>query len=370
MMKQTIFFLTAFLFLVSACSEDDSTPDPCVLDFDQEALFSNLADNQIIPAYTNFSMAFEGMQTAIESFLSNPTGTELATAQTAFAEAWLNWQAVAQYEFGPAEEVQLRSSINNFPVDTLEVLANIDGGAYDLTTPDTYDKGFPALDFLLYRGGDQATLDRFSVDPQAGAYAQYVQDVLADMKMRIDHTVDGWVSGTYRMSFVDNTGTAAGTSTSLVINSLNEHYETIKRDKLGIPSGVLTLGFTNPDKVEAYFSGLSLQLATRSLEAAQDYYLGTRADGSDGIGLDDYLREAGAEKNGTSLDDLIQAQFGTALSAIGTLQGALSEAVNQTPDEVETAYVETSRLVVLLKTDMPSTLCVAITYIDNPSDSD
>ena len=69
--------------------------------------------------------------------------------------------------------------------------------------------------------------------------------MVTDIQERVNHTYNGWTNG-YDETFINNTGTAAGTSLSLIINGLNENYEMIKREKLGVPSGVLTLDFPNP----------------------------------------------------------------------------------------------------------------------------
>jgi uncharacterized protein len=185
----------------------------------------------------------------------------------------------------------------------------------------------------------------------------------------VTHTHTGWNSG-YRETFVGNTGTAAGTSLSLIINNFNQNFELIKREKLGVPSGVLTLGFANPDKVEAYYSGQSLPLAIRGLEACENFYLGRAANGSNGTGLDDYLVAANALKGGVPLDQVIREQFSKAITTLKAVPAPLSSAVQNNQQAVINAYNEVTKQVVNIKTDLPSVLCVSITYIDNPSDSD
>jgi hypothetical protein len=150
-----------------------------------------------------------------------------------------------------------------------------------------------------------------------------------------------------------------------LINQLNENYEFLKRDRIGLPSGVLTLDIANPTKVEAFYSGISLELAIKSLEASVNLYTG-----SNGLGLDDLLIAAEAMKGTETLDAVIQAQFSKAKDALEALQGPLSAAVENDQLAVQQAYAELSQQLVHIKTDMPTVLCVAITYIDNPSDSD
>jgi predicted lipoprotein len=361
-----IFFLLSISTLLFACKPDD-TGDPCDITFDQAAMFTNLADHIIIPAFEDLNTKLDALVVEMSDFTTTPTESQLIDLRFAFEEAWLSWQAVSPYNFGPSEIVFLRSSVNNFPANTADIEANIAGGNYDFNLPDSYDKGFPALDYLLYGLGENDAEIVAKYQP-GNAYSHYLQDVIGDIKIRVDATKIEWAKSTpdnYRNSFIQNTGTAAGTSLSLLINQLNENYEFLKRDRIGLPSGVLTLDIANPTKVEAFYSGISLELAIKSLEASVNLYTG-----SNGLGLDDLLIAAEAMKGTETLDAVIQAQFSKAKDALEALQGPLSAAVENDQLAVQQAYAELSQQLVHIKTDMPTVLCVAITYIDNPSDSD
>ncbi|MEO0471102.1 MAG: imelysin family protein, partial [Bacteroidota bacterium] len=331
-------------------------------DFAVNSMVANIADNLIIPGYEDLQQKVDVMAEDVNAFSADINQNNLDALRASWLDAYLSFQNVAQYEFGPAEDAFLRNSVNNFPINAGNVDDNIASGSYNFNSPDAFDKGFPALDYLLYGIGadDQAILTQFA----DSAYSRYLQDVTADIKFRVDSVTFKWTDS-YRESFVRASGTAAGTALSLLVNNLNQHFEIIKRDKIGIPVGVVTLGFTNPEKVEAFYSGKSLELAVASLEASEDLYLG-----GNGSGFDDFLTEIEAAKDGESLDKLIQDQFASGIETLKALQGPLSEAVNADKAAVENAYNEVVKNLVNLKTDMPSVLCVTITYVDNPSDSD
>ncbi|MBR9921354.1 MAG: imelysin family protein [Bacteroidetes bacterium] len=367
----TLILASAFLLLGSACKNDDGDDNPitdCMSDFDQETMYENLVNQLIMPSYDNLLNQLALLEDQLDIFMPAPDAPKLEALQNQFIETWKSWQWAAAFEFGPAEENFLRSSLNNFPVDTQAVHANIQSGNWDFDLPDNYDKGFPAMDYLLFgsAANNASIADLFA---NSDAHRDYVQAVFQDMYNRTLATQTAWTDN-YAATFIANTGTAAGTSLSLVVNNLNQFYEIIKRDQIGIPSGVVTLGFTNPDKVEAYYSGISLGLCKEALAANEAFYLGNNQNGDSGQGLDDFLRHIGALKNGQSLDQLIQDQYSLAKSALEALEAPLSETVDQNPEAVSEAYAELSRQVVQLKTDLPSALCVSITYIDNPSDSD
>ena len=360
-------FLLSTLIVFNAC-DPGTDENPCENDFDQKAMFMNMANNLIIPAYTDLRIKVGEMLSASIAFRDNPSQSELIAFRTAWFDAYLSWQSAAQYNFGPAEQFFLRNSVNNFPLNVEETDANIQSGIYDFDMPDAFDKGFPALDYLLYGIGadDAEILEKYTTQVDTAKYMEYLEDVVIDIKNRVYNTYNGWTAFNYDETFNNNTGTAAGSSLSLIVNQLNENYELIKREKIGIPSGLLTLGFTNPDKTEAYFSGRSLELANAALKATEQFYLG-----GNGIGLDDFLIEIDAKKsNGESLNDAIKAQFTTSITNLAILSGQLSDAVDNNKSEVENAYNALSAQLINIKTDLPSVLCVSITYIDNPSDSD
>lgn len=283
----------------------------------------------------------------------------------------MDWQKIEAFSFGPAEAQDLRGSFNYFPCDTNQVLSNIASGSYDLSLGEIYTKGLPALDYLLHGLGSDATsiLSAFTDPTNGPARLNYLEAIVLDMKPRMDAVHSAWM-GSYRTEFVQNTGKAAGTSLSLIINGLNQHFEWIKRDKLGLPSGVLTLMIPNPDKVEAYYGGYSKALAVEALQASKDLFEGRTPAGFDGLGLDDYLAAAGAVKSGVALEALIESVYQSGIDELSALVDPLSQTIETDAAPVVDAYNEIVKNLVNLKTDMPSVLCVAITYIDNPSDSD
>ena len=370
-MKNTIKFCILLLGIslwLPACKDDDNPANSCNTSFDQQALFENLANEIILPAYQQLQEAVDSLELQTSAFIAAPSTNTLLDLHAAFQAAYEAWQSAAPFEFGPAEAVFLRTSLNNFPTDTAAIESNINTSTWDFDQPDRFDKGFPALDYLLYGLSDFASdiIATYSADQQ---YRDYLVALVTDIKERVDQTIVGWESD-YKNTFISNTGTAAGTSLSLLINNLNQHYELIKREKLGVPSGVLTLGFANPDKVEAFYSGQSAKLALLALQGSERLYLGTKQDGSNGLGLDDYLEAANAQKDGESLNTLIKNRFSDAVAVVAALEDPLSETVETKQEQVVNAYNEVTKQLVNIKTDMPSVLCVSITYIDNPSDSD
>ena len=362
---KSFIFPCFLLLLCMGCSSDEGS-DPCHAGFDEKAMFENIAENIIVPAYENLDAKVADMLSKGLQFQSLRNLENLEELKASWKDAYLVWQEASQFEFGPAEEVFLRNSVNNFPSNIEEIESIIQSGISDFEMPDTYNKGFPAIEYMLYGIADSETGVIDLYNEPGDKYANYLLALINDISQRVSKTKTKWTDS-YKNDFINNTGTAAGSSLSLLVNQLNQNYELIKRDKLGIPSGILTLNIAQPDNVETPYSNISLELAIRALRASEELYLG-----KNGLGLDDYIQATAAKKGEDLLDDVIQDQYLVAINAVKAIEAPLTDAVSTTGQTaaVVNAYNEVASQLIHIKTDMPSVLCISITYIDNPSDSD
>lgn len=360
--------IASFMCIVFTGCKDDATSTPsCLNEYNLSPLLADYADSIILPRYTAFSAQYDELYAAGQAFLASPSTQLLADFKNEYKATYLSWQSISSFDFGPAEEVFLINTFNNFPLNEGKVYADALEGNLDFSSPEDYNKGLPLLDYFLFglAQGDVATVDSFDTNKKL---VEYTQAVLDDMKTKLGQTVINWQS--YKFTFVSSTGTKDGESISLLVNALNKDYEYIKRNKVGVPSGVLSLGFTNPNEVEAYHSAISLELAAAAVESSRTIFEGIASDGSNGIGLDDVLRELNADKNGQNLTDVILGQYSLIEEKLTNVEGSLSDAVDQDKEDVISLYNALSEQVIYLKSDLPSVMCIPITYVDNPSDSD
>jgi predicted lipoprotein len=190
---------------------------------------------------------------------------------------------------------------------------------------------------------------------------------MQDMSDKINNVLQNWNSA-YRTTFINSLGTDVGSSIGFLVNQINYELDYLKNAKIGIPLGKKTLGTPMPSNCEAYYGGQSVEYALKTLQAIENLYLGRSAAGINGKGFDDYLNHLNIKYGETTLDAAIQAQFGVAKSKLSAIQNPLSEKVNTNAAVVDAAYTELVKLLVLLKTDMPSNLGVVITYQDGDGD--
>jgi predicted lipoprotein len=342
-----------------------------------DSILLNIGNNIILPAYDSLGITVNSLDSAITDFNSSPNSTKLSNVQTLFEDAYTAWQSASEYDyFGPASNAQpTLSGINIFPADTIKITANITNGSYNINAfANTAAKGFPALDYLLFGRDNTTLLTDYTTDAKAVNRKQYLTAVSADIKSEANAVLNQWLAndGNYITTFVNGTGNSVSSSLGLLLNSIDQDFEILKNDRLGIPLGKIPVGSSNPlapSEVEAYYSGISVRLAVAQLKAVQGIYLGTGERGN-GLGLNNYLTSAEQQNNlrynGGLLSDTIKADFVLALSELQAVPDPLS--ANLANANATAAFAETQQLVTLLKTDMPSDLGVLISYGDNDGD--
>lgn len=365
-------FIGSTVIGIQSCSKsgDDQPLANASSAFDRKAMLTNLSSNIILPAYTAFQTTAVNLDKTVTDFNASPDLTKLTALQSAFQAAYKQWQSTSAFGFGPAEGQNLRINVNTYPADINQINSNVSAGNYNPSLlANLAAKGLPALDYLLFGTGvdNNAILQQYTTDSKAGNRKTYLAALSAEIKTGINSVIDAWNAG-YTTTFLNATGTDVGSSTGQFINQLVFDYEILKNFEVGIPAGVQSMGTAYPQKVQAYYSKMSVQLALLHVQALQSIYLGKSAQG-DGVGLDDYLTQAGAKSsNGGSLNDTIKAQFATAIVKLQTLTDPLSDNIKNNQAPVTAAYTELQKLTVLLKTDMTSSLGILITYGDNDGD--
>ncbi len=358
----------SFILPFSSCKPKDNT----TTSFDSKAMLTNTGNNIIIPAYRALQSAATGLDSATLAFNQNATAGTLVNLQAAFKNACRAWQACSPYEFGPAEQQIMRAHFNTFPTDTLQINANITGGSYNLDALANFDaQGFPALDYLLFGLGtdNSAILNWYTVDTKAAARKAYLTALVTDIKTRTNTVFSAWspTGSNYVGTFQNSEGVDIGSATGSLVNQLNFDLEIIKNNELGIPLGKQTMGSPLPHKVQAYYSGISAELALLHIKALQAIYLG-QSDNGNGAGLDDCLTQLNAQYTNGPLNDVIKNQFNAAIAKVQVLSDPLSTSIGTNAAAANDAYNELQKLTVLLKTDMPSAMSVLITYVDTDGD--
>lgn len=349
----------------SSGSDTPSTPDDT---FDRGKILTNVADNLVIPAFTNVQTKLSTLKSKATAFTTTATSASLNEARTAWLDAYKAWQHVAMFNIGKAEDLEFVNFMNIFPVTKADIDANIASGTYDFNSSNNHDaQGFPALDYLFYGVGanDTEILAKYTTDAKAANYKKYVNDVISKMIEVNDAVLNNW-KGSYRDTFVKSTGNTATSAFNKLVNDYVFYYEKrLRAVKVGIPAGNFS-STPLPEKVEAFYrKDVSKALALEALKAVKNLFNGTHFSGStSGDSFKSYLE---ALDKG-SLVGLINGQFDIAKTQLESLNDNFYWQVTNDNTKMTKAYDELQKAVVLLKVDMLQAFKVTVDYVDADGD--
>lgn len=371
MNKISIVFIGICIFL-SACKKKNDDPS-AVKQADRLPLVSNIGYNVIFPRYLNLQTSFNDFDSEVQLFTASPSIDGLKTLRTKFYKAYIDWEYVAQFEFGPAisSTAKLQTEyVNAFPSDTTLIKSKIAAGVTSISfTGSASYSGFPAIDYLLYGKSltDQQIVDSFSVSLQATKRCDFFKAISSNLKTRISDAYKNWTSlgANYVAIYTSNVGLDQGSSTALTVNRMIADLETVTNYKLGLPLNisqnvVVDNTIVNPFKCEAYHSDSSLVFTKTSIEAIRRLYLGITKDGVDAVGFDDYLKAI----DQTQLNAKIQNQILLVQKKLNEIPAPISIAIQNPAGKksVQAAYTEMVNLLTLFKGEFASTIGVVISY--------
>jgi predicted lipoprotein len=339
----------------------------------------NIGNNIILPGYQSLVTSVDILDSSIIDFNAGPDSAKLSHLRSSFKTAYTTWQSVSEYNyFGPAADAQpVLSSLNIFPTSSTTIENNISTSNYNVNgVGNAAAKGFPALDYLLFSTDSATLLINYTTGTNAVNRQKYLAAVSADIRAEANAVLNAWEpgGGNYINTFVSGTGNSISSSLGLLINSIDQDLELLKNDRLGIPLGKIPIGSSlpiAPTEVEAYHSGISVQLALAQLTTIQGIYLGTAEQGN-GLGLNNYLtaveQQKGLKYNGGLLSDTIKVAFTTGITDLQAVPDPLATTIQTSTTNANTAFAQMQYLVALLKTDLPSDLMVSINYGDTDGD--
>lgn len=367
MKKYTILAFLSTFFFVLACNKTETIEDKSAT-FDRTAFLQNMANTIIKPNFAALKTKTDALDLAVQKFAAESNDANLVATQTAWEDAYTIWQHCNAFNFGPAEFPvfgTLNENIGIFPVNTTKIEDNIKNNnlSFDNFFRDT--RGFLALDYLLFDlDGNTKVLAKYGT--AANIRKQYVKNVSADIKKKVDEVNTGWA--TYSNTFLANNGTDAGSSTSYLYNEFIKSFESIKNFKVMLPAGK-RVGQTKaePEKVEAYYSGKSVKFLKEHLKAIENIWLGRTIDGKDGVGFEEYLSSVTGGKDLITSTKTQLLAVNTAINTIPTTT-RLSQTIEKDLSLVDKAGIELQKQTRFFKSDMSSLLGIAITFSSGDGD--
>ena len=372
-MKKLLIPLCALLLLLGACDDNSGDSGFQNIDFDRKAILTNWADNIIVPSYEAFSTSIGDFETAVSTFTTTPTTTNLDALQAQWLATYKKWQHISLFEIGKAEEILYRGNMNTFPTSTADIDNVIASGTYDLDAPASRAiQGFPAFDYLLFglADSDAKILEFYTTNANATNYKTYLTDLVTRMKTLHTSVIDAWKNG-YRDEFVNNDGSSANASLDRMVNDLNFYYERFFRDgKIGIPAGIRSSGTAFANKVEAFYQKeASKELFLESLTTVENFFNGKSytAD-TEGTSIKSYLNAIHEANGGENLADAINAQFASIKTAADKLDDSFADQITNDNSLMLRTFDELQKNIILMKNNMLQSLSISADYFDADGD--
>lgn len=348
----TLVLTSLFVLTLSvACKDKTTEPDP---EFDKTQILTSVADNNIIPGFLDLKNVTSDLKIQIQNYISgSQTSADYIAIQSKWKDVARSFQRIRVFDFGPSMDASFNMKFGVFPSDTSVIENNITSGSYDLSLIGNQNAiGLDALDYLLFRANAKSIADS---NP---AVWNYILALVTKMDSEASSIYTQWQ--TYRSTFVNGTGTSSTSPFSLLVNAFSREFELTKNTKIGIPIGNLTLGIVQKGYIENRRSGISNELLVVNLESLQSIFKGTNSTN----GFEDYLNEI--EKSDVA--NTINSRFNYLISTAGSWTETIESKIDSSLPELTAYYDYMQGTVVYLKTDMPSSFGVLITYQDNDGD--
>ena len=337
----------------------------CSSGFDRSEMLHDLTYQAIVPNHERFVATTAELEVAIDSYLLDPSASNLAVAQGAWQAASLAWMGCMTHRYGVINDALIHNRIDNRPPRVPFIEETIDGG--DLIHVEligqvgSSSQGLSAIEYLLFSPDSLADL------AENGRRQAYLQAAAVVLHQNSQALLALWADSgqNYAQAFADadlDGGELQGSMNMLVNQTLSE-LERITWDRLGKPMGKRSSGATRPDLIEAPYSQSSLARIEATVQDLHRLYTA-----AEGVGFDDYLDYLEADYDGRPLSEVIDAQFVTSLAALQAIEQPLGQAIEQDIDQVEVAYEALRTLIILLKVDFANQLGVTLTFNDNDGD--
>jgi len=327
--------------------------------FDRKAMLQEVAQQLIKPSFSALKVKVDSLFLLIDAFAQSPNTTTLGKAQLAWQNTYTAYQAVCIYNFGAAGEEGLRKSlveeIATFPVSATKIENTVANNNANFNDFNRDARGFLAIEYLLFDLANNQTA--IIANFQNQNRKSYLIGLGTHLQTRVNEVVASW-EGAYLPAFVANDGTSAGSSTSLLYNEFVKSFEGLKNFKVALPLGKRAgQTQTEPARVEAYYSGMSLQMLKAHFDKLEKLWR-------------KFIPYLQSVEGGNALIGATQAQLTAAKNALYLVpvNVSLASQIQNAPAAFENAYIELQKLTRYFKSDMSSVLGIAITYTSGDGD--
>ena len=320
--KNSIFFiLVAAVMFLAACSENNDPVTPGE-GYDFGSIITDYADKVVVATYEDLKNKTADLQTACETFSNDPTQANLDAVANAWKTAREPWELSEAFLFGPVHFLSIDPSMDTWPMDESQLQSVLDGN-FELTPEFVRDglgyslRGYHTIEYLVFKDGQKK--NAADIDDREKEYLVSASVVLAEDASTL---YEQWTSG-YANEFKN-----AGNSGSRYISKVQAALEIVEgiiriADEVG--NGKISGPYKSKSAldVESQFSWNSLTDFTNNIKSVRNAYTGGYNHGSDGTGLDEFIKSQNPE-----LNTQVLAEIDAAINAIGSIPAPFRNNLN------------------------------------------
>ncbi len=306
----SIVFSVLILIIAAGCSDNNSNPADSEETQEFSKILADYADNVVVATYADLKTKAGELKSQTKLLQSSPTQANLNAA----AELWKitrePWEASEAFLFGPVAFLSLDPSLDTWPLDQAQ-LNEVLNSSFELTPEFIKDglgfslRGFHTVEYFLFRDGQPR--DVSSITTRELEYLAAASEVLSDDASLL---YDEWIDG-YRDEYVS--AGVSGSRYSSEVQAAEEIVEGIIGIADEVGNGKISEPYDTKNvlAVESWFSWNSLTDFKNNIKSIENAYLGGYHNGTDGSGLDEYVKEKNAE-----LDTRVKQEISAAIAAI------------------------------------------------------
>jgi predicted lipoprotein len=328
----------------------------------------------ILPTYAELSARASELSSLLDELASSPADTDVAALRQAYLDVRTPLEEAEAFGFGPAAELHSPAAIDQSPVDTTKLDAELASDSEltpeHLRTLGANKRGLHAIEYLLFPEADATLEAALLADDAAGARRrQFLSAAGNIVSANVDDLVSAWdpENGDYAGHFSEpggpdsvSPGVQAGLDT--LLNESVVLSEVVANAKLGKPLGNTTGGNVDPSLQESERAGASLSDIISNLRGMRNVYLGSR-DGSQAASLSSLVH---AKSPATDLH--ARAALDAAETAVRAIPEPFTSALTESPETVTAAYDSSKTLKRVLATEVLGSLGASLKFSDNDGD--
>ncbi len=357
-MKKAILLLAIILFFYVSCSNENTvTPDY------KHEIVTSVTDQIILPNLNTILEKSIALKNSVEQFSKDQTTNNLLDVRSKLTNITEFYAKMYVFNIGQAKSNFMNRKINFWPVYNISIEKNISEGTFtksSILNLGSAAKNLPGLNYLVFK--KQNTTDLLKEYSANINRVRYLKLITNEFHNNIIQVSSIWSStgNNYAKNFKSNKEKGLLSSFNLLYNGMYNVIDNCKVTKVGKPGGLEKSSHTNPEIVENFYTGNSLNLIYNNITSVEEILFSDKI-----TSVSTYIKSI--TKN-DDLNNQIKNKIKTIKETIKSIKQPLKEAVNTDKTNIKKLHVNLKELLVLFHTDVRSILSIIITGTDNDGD--